>query len=324
MFSGALGVAFYLFGSSFLLINSHLTPHENKLNDRIRDYHTIVKNLNFPKTLGSPTPAGNSLKPTNSLNPDDNNRGNKTENIFDKFDYVFWMGDLNFRLKLTYEEIKKSVKKIMSTSLFSPSNSANLEDQNGFQFSDDSSAIAEESLSYLLSHDQLTLSKDEKACFADLWEQEISFLPTYKFDLFTDTYDSSGKKRCPAFTDRILFSGRRHDSIKSLFYESCMAVSTSDHKPVLAVFETPIEPVDEDVRDKIVLGGGNFDHDVYSRALNRNREKSRLRASRHSINSIAPVSSGTPHLNAIAASRNTSSAGTAASSNGTSNVCSIQ
>ena len=60
--TGACAVAFYLFGSSFLFINSHLTPHEHRLNERIRDYSTIIKSLSLPKSL-PPSFASNLILP---------------------------------------------------------------------------------------------------------------------------------------------------------------------------------------------------------------------------------------------------------------------
>lgn len=38
--------------------------------------------------------------------------------------------------------------------------------------------------------------------FNDYMEGDITFNPTYKYDLFSDDYDTSEKLRAPAWTDR--------------------------------------------------------------------------------------------------------------------------
>jgi phosphatidylinositol-bisphosphatase len=37
----------------------------------------------------------------------------------------------------------------------------------------------------------------------------LSFAPTYKYDLFSDDYDTSEKMRIPAWTDRVLWRRRK-------------------------------------------------------------------------------------------------------------------
>ena len=65
-------------------------------------------------------------------------------------------------------------------------------------------------------------------------EYPISFPPTFKFDLGTDIYDTSEKKRNPAWCDRILWVG---DSIHPLEYSSIENNFLSDHRPVTALFQ---------------------------------------------------------------------------------------
>lgn len=47
-------------------------------------------------------------------------------------------------------------------------------------------------------------------CFKGFIEGEISFAPTYKYDLFSDDYDTGDKQRIPAWTDRVLFWRRQY------------------------------------------------------------------------------------------------------------------
>ena len=41
--------------------------------------------------------------------------------------------------------------------------------------------------------------------FREFSEGKTFFAPTYKYDLFCDDYDTSEKKRTPAWTDRVLW-----------------------------------------------------------------------------------------------------------------------
>ena len=74
--------------------------------------------------------------------------------------------------------------------------------------------------------------------FADFAEAApITFRPTYKFDKRQrDAYDLSEKRRIPAYTDRVLRRSRGVGGITCVRYDSCEALSTSDHRPVLAEF----------------------------------------------------------------------------------------
>ena len=60
----------------------------------------------------------------------------------------------------------------------------------------------------LLNYDQLTRERYRGRIFAGFRESRIKFPPTFKFDKGSDTYDSSSKARCPAYTDRVLYASR--------------------------------------------------------------------------------------------------------------------
>ncbi|XP_045929226.1 inositol polyphosphate 5-phosphatase Ka [Micropterus dolomieu] len=147
---------------------------------------------------------------------------------------VFWFGDLNFRIQ-----------------------------DHGMHFV--RSCINNQNYHLLWSKDQLTMMKKKEQMLQDFEEGPLDFQPTYKFDLNSDTYDSSGKKRKPAWTDRILWRLRpkapppdeQDDNrvgldakmvrqleedeeyplkIRQELYTSNMEYSISDHKPVIGVF----------------------------------------------------------------------------------------
>uniref|UniRef100_A0A0N5B826 IPPc domain-containing protein n=1 Tax=Strongyloides papillosus TaxID=174720 RepID=A0A0N5B826_STREA len=133
-------------------------------------------------------------------------------------DSVFWLGDLNYRLDtpLTQEEIC---------------------------YMCDTGKFKE-----LLQYDQLTRAKEIGHVFYGYEEyKEINFLPTYKFDVGTNKWDSSEKKRTPAWTDRILYWKKFENvNVRQLKYRSCPNVVISDHKPVIALFEMDIKKIWED------------------------------------------------------------------------------
>ncbi|GCB85307.1 hypothetical protein scyTo_0025918, partial [Scyliorhinus torazame] len=88
-----------------------------------------------------------------------------------RFDEVFWFGDFNFRL-----DVKRAVIDELLDS------------------------TAGDSLRSILHYDELTKKLQEGSIFKGFKEAEISFLPTYKFDIGCDVYDSSAKKRTPSYT----------------------------------------------------------------------------------------------------------------------------
>jgi hypothetical protein len=66
-------------------------------------------------------------------------------------------------------------------------------------------ATIDENFDLLLEYDQLYLQLRTNPYFAlsDFREGAIQFAPTFKFDVGSDLYDSSDKKRVPAYCDRV-------------------------------------------------------------------------------------------------------------------------
>ncbi|XP_047424877.1 inositol polyphosphate 5-phosphatase K [Mugil cephalus] len=142
-------------------------------------------------------------------------------------DVVFWFGDLNFRI----EDYDIHVVKC---------------------------AIDSNKLPLLWERDQLNMAKNTEPILEGFLEGPLKFPPTYKFDVGTHTYDTSAKKRKPAWTDRILWRLRRTGSpvpshnaalqrgltswlggatkVTQHVYRSHMGFTISDHKPVSALF----------------------------------------------------------------------------------------
>jgi len=103
-------------------------------------------------------------------------------------------------------------------------------------------AVKSNNLSKLLERDQLLASKRKNPWFRLRAFQELplTFAPTYKYDVGTDNYDTSEKKRAPAWCDRLLYRGR--DRVKQLDYQR-HEVRVSDHRPVTGLFEMVIKRI---------------------------------------------------------------------------------
>lgn len=132
-------------------------------------------------------------------------------------DYVFWCGDFNYRIDLDKDEVRLLVS------------------QNNMQ--------------RLLENDQLMKQKSQDLVFKNCFEGDITFPPTYKYDLFSDDYDTSEKCRAPAWTDRILWRSRKHTidpegtselAAGKLLHYGRAELKQSDHRPVIAILEVEV------------------------------------------------------------------------------------
>ncbi|XP_058042198.1 synaptojanin-1 [Ahaetulla prasina] len=159
-------------------------------------------------------------------------------------DYVFWCGDFNYRIDLPNEEVKELIR--------------------------------QQNWDALTAGDQLVNQKNAGQIFRGFVEGKIAFAPTYKYDLFSDDYDTSEKCRTPAWTDRILWRRRKWPFDRSaedmdllnsnfddenkllytwnpggLLYYGRAELKTSDHRPVVALIDIDIFEVDAEERHKV-------------------------------------------------------------------------
>jgi hypothetical protein len=126
------------------------------------------------------------------------------ESIF-SCDYIFWTGDLNYRLDLAQSDgslssyKKKNKQKSQSTEdLLSQSTMPDL------TASEIVHAIKAGQLRQLYSHDQLSAQRKTQNVFKGFHEAPLAFAPTYKCKMGSATeYDIS--QRVPAWTDRVLW-----------------------------------------------------------------------------------------------------------------------
>ncbi|XP_064208707.1 synaptojanin-1 isoform X5 [Anguilla rostrata] len=159
-------------------------------------------------------------------------------------DYVFWCGDFNYRISLPNEEVKELIR--------------------------------QQNWDALTAGDQLVDQKNAGHIFRGFIEGKIDFPPTYKYDLFSDDYDTSEKCRTPAWTDRVLWKRRKWNFDKSaeemnvvasisneeakqphpwspgaLKYYGRAELKTSDHRPVVAVMDVDVLEVDPEARHQV-------------------------------------------------------------------------
>ncbi|KAG8123688.1 hypothetical protein E2320_019016 [Naja naja] len=160
---GAVAIRFQFHSSSLCFVCSHLTAGQSQIKERNEDYKEITQKLSFPM--------GRSMF---------------------SHDYVFWCGDFNYRIDLTYEEI-----------------------------------------------------------FKDFHEGTINFGPTYKYDVGSEAYDTTGQV---SLLDSDLSAETKVGPIWSpgaLMYYGRAELQASDHRPVLAIVEVEIQEVDVSARDNV-------------------------------------------------------------------------
>src|SRR5271163_4309111 len=103
-------------------------------------------------------------------------------------------------------------------------------------------SIKELSTVPLHEKDQLRCEMKLDHIFSGYYEPPIDFMPTYKFDLHTDNYDTSEKLRTPSWTDRVLYRAKRAkvhndnqnelETIQTIRYACAKDIKFSDHRPV--------------------------------------------------------------------------------------------
>ena len=128
---------------------------------------------------------------------------------------VIWFGDFNYRIGIGNERARQLIEK--------------------------------RDLGTLYENDQLNIQMVHGLVFQHYSETTPTFMPTYKFNLGTDEYDSSDKARIPAWCDRILTRG---DNIRQLHYDSA-PLRFSDHRPVWGIFRCTINVIDQVKKDEI-------------------------------------------------------------------------
>lgn len=196
---GSISVSMMLHQTSFCFVCTHLTSGQ-KEGDELRrnaDFMEILKKTRFPRVNG----ADEEKAPENIL----------------EHDRIIWLGDLNYRIALSYRSAKALV-----------------EMQNWRA---------------LLENDQLRIEQRRGRVFVGWKEGKIYFPPTYKYSRNSDRYAGDDmhpkeKRRTPAWCDRILWHGGGLQQLSYVRGESRF----SDHRPVSSVFWAEVESVPSRLR----------------------------------------------------------------------------
>lgn len=148
----------------------------------------------------------------------------------DNMDVILWGGDLNFRIELPNEQVRQFI-------------------------------IANQVRKLLESDQLLKAVRMRHHAFEGFHEAPIAFLPTYKYDLNSDVYDSRREKaRTPGYTDRILYRIGASNTIASAApshfeqrlesYNRC-EIKISDHRPVYATAKFAVCKINRKLYQKL-------------------------------------------------------------------------
>eukprot|EP00808_Paulinella_micropora_P016464 g30536.t1 len=137
--------------------------------------------------------------------------------ILNQYHHVFWVGDLNYRLDYKDQGDAKSPSQEL--------------------FDEMVGMVKNEQYEELYATDQLDRERKAERVFVDFQEGPIKFPPTFKVK--RDVELVYNEKRSPAWCDRIMWKSLPgfDGMVKQLQYSSANQVTSSDHKPVSAVFQ---------------------------------------------------------------------------------------
>lgn len=257
---GAVAVRMRVFRRTLCVINCHFAAHTEAVARRNADFEHVYQSMVFsrlPSGVSIATNAvsagvssavqmflgGNVRRPPQTLDMEGREYERDSSSLsptgmapqvlpeLSESDMIIWLGDFNYRLgNISYEDAINCIK------------------QEDFQT--------------LLRYDQLRKEMKAGRVFQGMREGLLNFPPTYKFDRGEQSlhgYDSSEKRRVPAWCDRILFRDNRSGKstkcdlscpvVSSIeWYNACMAITESDHKPVMCMFNLDISFIDEAAR----------------------------------------------------------------------------
>ncbi|KAK4434131.1 Type IV inositol polyphosphate 5-phosphatase 3 [Sesamum alatum] len=184
---GSISVSMSIHQTLFCFICTHLTSGEKDgdVVKRNADVHEIHRRTRFNSLSAVGLPG----------------------RIYDH-ERIIWLGDLNYRINLSYEQTRELISK--------------------------------KEWSKLVERDQLIKEFKKGRPFYGWSEGTLSFAPTYKYELNSESYygaDPKAGRRTPAWCDRILSFGT---GMKLLSYRRS-EIKLSDHRPVTASYMVEVE-----------------------------------------------------------------------------------
>nr|CAB3499627.1 unnamed protein product [Digitaria exilis] len=190
---GSISISMLLHQTSFCFVCSHLTSGQKDGDEHRRnsDVMEILRKSRFPRVCG---------------------QYERCPETILEHDRIIWLGDLNYRIALSYRSVKALVEM--------------------------------RNWKALLEKDQLRSEQRGGRVFPGWNEGRIYFPPTYKYSNNSDKYAGDDmkqkeKKRTPAWCDRILWYGRGLSQLSYVRGESRF----SDHRPVYSMFSAEVESI---------------------------------------------------------------------------------
>ncbi|KAI0791003.1 DNase I-like protein [Abortiporus biennis] len=115
------------------------------------------------------------------------------------------------------------------------------------------SSVQAGNLNHLQSQDQLLKEMKNNRGFRlrSFQEGPLNFSPTYKYDRGSNEYDSSEKRRIPAWCDRILWRSLTPSRVNQLHYQR-YETNISDHRPISAAFAVTVKSLHHEARERVL------------------------------------------------------------------------
>ncbi|KAL9234147.1 hypothetical protein vseg_009048 [Gypsophila vaccaria] len=184
---GSVAVSMSIYQTLFCFVCTHLTSGEKEMEQHKRnaDVLEIHRRTQFRADSGLRVP----------------------KSIYDH-ERIIWLGDLNYRISLSFEETKQ--------------------------------LISRKEWPKLIEKDQLVKELRKGHVFYGWCEGELNFPPTYKYEIDSDNYtkgDPKAGRRTPAWCDRVISFGK---GITLRDYKRS-ELKFSDHRPVTAIYNIEVE-----------------------------------------------------------------------------------